>query len=55
MTVLESAPSNVIGIDVFKDTLAVFDQSRQRLTTIRNEPEAIARQVASFDPDTLVV
>ena len=55
MTVLESAPSNVVGIDVSKDTLAVFDQAHQRLTTIHNASKAIAKLVASFDPDTLVV
>ncbi|WP_269580683.1 IS110 family transposase [Roseibium sp. Sym1] len=55
MSVLECAPSHVVGIDVSKDTLVVFDQTQQRLTSIDNNRDAIAKLVASFGPDALVV
>ena len=55
MTVLESAPSTVVGIDVSKDNLVVFDQASQTLMSVGNDTKAIAKLVASFDPGTLVV
>lgn len=55
MTVLESAPSNVVGIDVSKDTLVVFDQASQALTRVDNDRAAIVRLIASLAPGTLVV
>lgn len=55
MTVLESVPSTVVGIDVSKATLVVFDQSHHRLMSIDNNRASIAKLIASFDPDTLVV
>jgi len=52
MTVLERAPSTVVGIDVSKDTLMVCGQA---LTSVGNTRAAIAKLVTSFDPGTLVV
>lgn len=55
MTVLERAPSTVIGVDVAKNTLMVFDQSAQKLTSVCNTGKAIAELIAALDPDVLVV
>jgi transposase len=55
MSVLESVPSHVVGIDVSKDTLVVFHQTHQTLRNIGNDRDAVTKLVTSFDLGTLVV
>lgn len=55
MAILKCAPSSVIGIDVSKDTLAVFDQARQSLVTICNSRAAIRKLIASFPAGALAI
>ncbi len=55
MTRLESAPAAVAGIDVSKDTLAVFDEARQCLSTVRNSPAAVRKMIAGLAPGTMVI
>ena len=55
MTFVERVPAAVAGIDVSKDTLAVFDAGRQHLSVIANSSAAVRRLVASLVPGTLVI
>ncbi len=55
MTCLERAPSTVVGIDVSKDTLAVFDDGRQRLSAVKNSSTAVGKLIAGLTPGTLVI
>lgn len=55
MTFLKSAPHLVVGIDVAKETLAIFWSDKNTTKTIKNETRAIAQLVKSFPENTFVV
>ena len=51
----ETNPPHVIGCDVGKDTIVVFDSRTRRTVTIDNEPGALARTVGGWPRNALVV
>ncbi|MBO9423074.1 IS110 family transposase, partial [Labrenzia sp. R4_2] len=55
MTFVERAPAAVVGIDVSKETLAVFEAARQQLGTVKNTSAAVRKLIAGLPPGTLVI
>lgn len=55
MPVLKTAPSRILGFDIAKDTIAVFDSHTQRPCVIDNRRAAISRLIAGLDPQSLAV
>ncbi len=55
MTVLKHAPSAVVGIDVSKNTLTVFDQASQSVSSIDNTRAAVRKLIAGLAPGGLVI
>lgn len=55
MTVLQQAPANVVGFDVAKDTITVFDTRRGQAKTIGNDRASVRRYLASLEPYCLAV
>ena len=55
MPVLKTAPSRILGLDIAKHTIAVFDSHTQRPCAIDNRRVAISRFIAGLDPQSLAV
>ena len=55
MPVLHQAPHRVLGFDVSKATLTVFDSQTEQVREIDNRPAAIRRFLASFDSTCFAV
>ena len=55
MPCLDSAPAQVLGFDIAKDTVTIFDSHTQTVRTIANERPAIRRALAGRGHDCLVV
>lgn len=55
MTVLQQAPAQVLGLDVAKDTITVFDTLNERIKVIDNTAGAVRKLIAGLDPETLAV
>ena len=55
MTVLQSAPQRILGFDVAKDTIALFDSASGQTETMPNRPAAIRRRLAGLDGADLAV
>jgi transposase len=55
MSVHAISPRRVVGCDVGKAEIVVFDSGEGRTRTLANQPDALAAFAASLDADTLVV
>ncbi len=48
-------PLKVVGCDVGKEEIVVFDAASRRFARLPNQPEALAEYAKALDPDSLVV
>ena len=55
MTSLTTAPGRVLGCDVGKDAVVVFDSAGGRTTSLPNTPDALAAFAAELDDTSLVI
>lgn len=55
MTVLQQAPASVVGFDVAKHTITVFETRHGPSVTIGNERGALRRYITTLDPRCLAV
>lgn len=55
MTFLQEAPARVLGFDVAKDTITVFDSALNRVTTIENSTRALRKLIANLEGCCLAV
>lgn len=55
MTVLQQAPARVLGFDVAKDTITVFDTATDKVNTLDNSRSALRKLMTRLAPDTLAV
>lgn len=55
MPCLDSAPSQILGVDIAKDTVTFFDSQSRTTRTIANERRAIGRILGASSRDCMVV
>ena len=55
MAVLQQAPVRVVGFDVAKDTITLFDSATGKVATIDNSRSSLRKLISRLEPDSLAV